>query len=281
MDHPRVVELFEKRHFRCDCPTLSNDLSSSCSLFSPQDILPINDQNKYNHNFSGTFCSCQKSYELQENSENDTMLQCFICQDWFHQLCIKLENMQNFDNLSDTENVYVCSNCIKTLPFLKYYKHLQPFFHEEQPENQILRCPVKFHDSGSETIHESTFFTNDWLDKLCKCDDCIKLYKENDCLFLFPNSDSNEIVDIEAVQNNLNHQSNSKKRPLDFDLFNSSLNAFDQINDHQIKSTLNAAYNDYALKLENFFKQAHLENRIINSDDINEFFENLKKERNK
>ncbi len=64
VDHS-VYELFDKRHFRCDCGTPQTRCncaltpSSSDSGKKMQD----NSDNKYNHNFDGLYCWCNKVYQ--------------------------------------------------------------------------------------------------------------------------------------------------------------------------------------------------------------------------
>lgn len=41
-----------------------------------------NDLNVYNHNFKGLYCVCQRPYPDSENT--DEMIQCIVCEDWFH-----------------------------------------------------------------------------------------------------------------------------------------------------------------------------------------------------
>jgi len=42
-----------------------------------------NIENKYNQNFYGIYCTCGKPYPDPEGDEDD-MLQCAICEDWYH-----------------------------------------------------------------------------------------------------------------------------------------------------------------------------------------------------
>ncbi len=59
-----------------------------CALQSEKDY--ENDQNKYNHNFEGKYCHCDggEVEEVNEDTINpnaNDMLQCLICEDWYHQ----------------------------------------------------------------------------------------------------------------------------------------------------------------------------------------------------
>jgi hypothetical protein len=44
-----------------------------------------NDENKYNHNFSGLYCFCD-----EPESQTDDMVQCVCCQDWCHMAHFKV-----------------------------------------------------------------------------------------------------------------------------------------------------------------------------------------------
>lgn len=44
----------------------------------------LNAENKYNQNFDGVYCTCMRPYPDPEGLDNDEMLQCAICEDWYH-----------------------------------------------------------------------------------------------------------------------------------------------------------------------------------------------------
>ncbi|XP_039284364.1 putative E3 ubiquitin-protein ligase UBR7 [Nilaparvata lugens] len=75
-----LIELYTKRNFRCDC---GNSLfkGKKCSLEPNKEL---NELNSYNHNFRGLYCACERPYPDLEESVPDEMLQCIICEDWFH-----------------------------------------------------------------------------------------------------------------------------------------------------------------------------------------------------
>ena len=47
-----------QRSFRCDCG--NSKYKEPCKLFKEKDI--VNAENKYNHNFRGLYCVCNKPY---------------------------------------------------------------------------------------------------------------------------------------------------------------------------------------------------------------------------
>lgn len=106
-----LVELFNKRKFRCDCGTpnlyrqrepnsasrctrLTEQLTYSkdakpCSLRKPG-FDPQNDANAYNHNFDGGFCYCERGKTYDPEKEDETMFQCIVCEEWLHESCTSL-----------------------------------------------------------------------------------------------------------------------------------------------------------------------------------------------
>lgn len=80
-DH-ELVELQAKRHFRCDCGGAK--FSAQCTLYEKDREGVLNSENIYGRNFNDEYCICGDSYE----PVSDTMLQCLICEDWFHDTCL-------------------------------------------------------------------------------------------------------------------------------------------------------------------------------------------------
>ncbi|KAF7760254.1 hypothetical protein Agabi119p4_10930 [Agaricus bisporus var. burnettii] len=78
------VELFPKRNFRCDCPTTA--ISNQCTLHTK--LEDENTTNVYGQNFKGSFCRCGRPYDAK--TERETMIQCLVCEDWYHESCCNL-----------------------------------------------------------------------------------------------------------------------------------------------------------------------------------------------
>ena len=78
------IELFPKRSFVCDCPTHVGSID--CTLH--KGIVAGNEGNKYGQNFDGTFCRCRRPYDAK--LERETMVQCLMCEDWYHESCLNL-----------------------------------------------------------------------------------------------------------------------------------------------------------------------------------------------
>ncbi|KAJ1919897.1 hypothetical protein H4219_001677 [Mycoemilia scoparia] len=120
-----VIELFSKKNFRCDCgikilrPESSEGSGmGKCELMDRakenQSMDTANENNKYNHNFWGYYCRCDTFYDPE--TEESEMIQCFFCQDWYHDRCIgKMPREESFDS-------YICRECINRHSIL--FKHL-------------------------------------------------------------------------------------------------------------------------------------------------------------
>lgn len=76
-----LIELYTKRNFRCDCGNSKFD-SKQCNLCP--DKITSNEENLYNQNFQGTYCVCSRPYPDPEDPVSDEMIQCIICEDWYH-----------------------------------------------------------------------------------------------------------------------------------------------------------------------------------------------------
>lgn len=77
-----------------------------------------NAENQYNHNFDGVYCTCERPYPDPEDTVNDEMLQCVICEDWYHSRVRYTHNFLyvphvyvtqrvcNFNSISSVKRVY-------------------------------------------------------------------------------------------------------------------------------------------------------------------------------
>lgn len=112
-DGHEFIELYTKRNFRCDCGT-SKILSIRCKLDPMK--MEDNEANTYNQNFSGVYCTCKRPYPDPEDTIDDVMIQCVLCEDWFHcrHLESKVPDVNAFEEM-------ICAACTKRAHFLQYY----------------------------------------------------------------------------------------------------------------------------------------------------------------
>ncbi|GJM98289.1 hypothetical protein PR202_ga15284 [Eleusine coracana subsp. coracana] len=120
-DGHEVVELWTKRKFRCDCgnPKFGDHL---CKLCPDKDS--ENPANSYNHNFKGSYCTCGRPYPDPEAKEQIEMIQCCICEDWFHEGHIGLNSVEEVPRDEEGEPLYedfICHKCSPICSFLKLY----------------------------------------------------------------------------------------------------------------------------------------------------------------
>ncbi|XP_066523403.1 putative E3 ubiquitin-protein ligase UBR7 isoform X2 [Hoplias malabaricus] len=112
-DEHDVVELYTKRNFRCDC---GNEKFGSfkCKLSPEKDGLNI--RNLYNHNYLGRYCSCDRPYPDDNDQVGEEMIQCIVCEDWYHSKHLGC-------SVVDAEELLemVCESCMNRAPFLWTY----------------------------------------------------------------------------------------------------------------------------------------------------------------
>ncbi|XP_046545115.1 putative E3 ubiquitin-protein ligase UBR7 [Haliotis rubra] len=108
-----LIELYTKRFFRCDCGN-SRFPNQKCKLYP--DKKSVNPSNKYNHNFSGLYCICSRPYPDPDDEVDDEMIQCVICEDWYHgrHLGTTVPDNQDYGEV-------VCTDCMKRHDFLWAY----------------------------------------------------------------------------------------------------------------------------------------------------------------
>ncbi|KAL8536346.1 hypothetical protein ACS0TY_011826 [Phlomoides rotata] len=119
-----VLELWTKRGFRCDCGN-SKFGEFFCKLLASKDV--ENSNNAYNHNFKGTYCTCDLPYPDPNVEEQVEMIQCCICEDWFHEEHIGLPSTDKIPKDEDDEHIFedfICQGCAEVCSFLTYYPQL-------------------------------------------------------------------------------------------------------------------------------------------------------------
>lgn len=122
-DGHEVIELWTKRKFKCDCGN-SKFGESFCKLLPSKDI--ENSENSYNHNFKGKYCTCGRPYPDPDAEEQVEMIQCCICEDWFHEEHLGLESTNEIQIPRDEEGepLYedlICHLCSPICSFLNLY----------------------------------------------------------------------------------------------------------------------------------------------------------------
>lgn len=116
-ENHELVELYTKRNFRCDCG--NPKFNSHPCHFTPNKN-DLNEDNNYNQNFSGLYCTCHRPYPDPDSTiEDDEMIQCIICEDWLHSVHLEAA-VPGIDQYSEM----VCKACMDKNEFLHDYSHL-------------------------------------------------------------------------------------------------------------------------------------------------------------
>lgn len=212
LDHD-IVELWNKRNFRCDCgnPKFEN---FTCSL-APKPT--PNEKNLYSDNFKGLYCYCKTEYD----PDKDEMHQCTRCEDWFHHGCIK------FPSPSPTDvETFLCQPCLKICKALLPHRlkipeiesvieetlgkrkreqnepTVQPFKKRKTGEDDAC-CRREISDEEFAAVSElkGVFFPCGWTETLCDCKKCLTLLDEYQFKHLFddPVEDINMMTVDETV----------------------------------------------------------------------------------
>lgn len=109
----KLFELYTKRNFCCDCGN-SKFKNLQCKLFPEK--TKVNPANKYNDNFYGLYCVCKRPYPDPEDEIPDEMIQCIVCEDWFHG-----RHLGAVPPDSGDFHEMVCQACMDRCPFLWAY----------------------------------------------------------------------------------------------------------------------------------------------------------------
>ncbi|KAF7704602.1 putative E3 ubiquitin-protein ligase UBR7 [Silurus meridionalis] len=112
-DTHNIYELYTKRNFRCDCGNSKFGLFK-CKLTADKE--GQNSKNVYNHNFFGRYCSCDRPYPDENDKVGESMIQCILCEDWFHSKHLGCSVVDSEDLLE-----MVCESCMNKAPFLWTY----------------------------------------------------------------------------------------------------------------------------------------------------------------
>ncbi|XP_043119492.1 putative E3 ubiquitin-protein ligase UBR7 [Puntigrus tetrazona] len=108
-----ICELYTKRNFRCDCGN-EKFHGFKCSLLTEK--AGQNVKNSYNHNFFGRYCSCDRPYPDEDDQVNEEMIQCIVCEDWFHEKHLEAAVVDCEDLME-----MICDRCMTRAPFLQTY----------------------------------------------------------------------------------------------------------------------------------------------------------------
>lgn len=260
-----LVELYTKRHFRCDCGN-SKFAGKKCNLDPSKD--PINPENKYNHNFDGLYCICERPYPDPDDTLNDEMLQCIVCEDWYHSKHLECEKGIPADDAYDE---MICAGCMRQNEFLWIYASKYAVFEttevssdkkEESVDIEKLPegCTMPQNNlSNRAATKGSCFWTEGWRSALCVCETCKELYRKKNVMFLLDPTDSVHAYEEAGKINN--HESRYEKGMKAL----ASLGRVEQL-------TAIEEYNNMKERLKRYLQKFAENKKVVREEDIKEFF---------
>jgi len=287
-----LVELYTKRQFRCDCGT--NKFKTYCKLEPKKEQ---NVENKYNQNFAGLYCTCTRPYPDPEDPVEDCMIQCVVCEDWYHGRHTGMGQGGPPDDSTYAE--MVCAGCVARLPFLQFYSGLavtkvvreeDDAVNVEEKEEDIAKesedeCgkvdPVAGHGDGETKLDNNTvssvcpltkpapdthtttsmFLPMGWRSGLCKCSSCSKLYLATKTTFLTEEADTVHYYESQARE---------RKGVLEQGM--EALGQLDRVK--QVEAI--HSYNNMKENLMEYLAKFADNKKVVREDDIKTFFEGMK-----
>lgn len=261
-----LVELYTKRHFRCDCGN-SKFNGKKCNLDASKS--QTNVENRYNQNFDGVYCTCSRPYPDPEASVEDEMLQCIICEDWYHSKHLECEKAVPGDNAYDE---MICAGCMRTHEFLWRYarKHaalgttdLPPDKEtdgtvdvEGKPEGCTMPPKPLANPKGS------CFWVEGWRSSLCTCKSCETMYQKEGLDFLLDPTDSVHAYEEAGKVNRHETQYEKGMKAL------ASLGRVEQLNAIE-------EYNNMKERLKQYLQKFAENKKVVREEDIKEFFSEM------
>ncbi|XP_047737175.1 putative E3 ubiquitin-protein ligase UBR7 isoform X2 [Hyalella azteca] len=98
-----------------------------------QDKMTTNVKNSYNQNFDGVYCTCHRPYPDPEQPDEDEMIQCCVCEDWYHTRHLERENVPAGQDYAEM----ICHLCIAAFPILSNYAALDVSHNESKEANAV------------------------------------------------------------------------------------------------------------------------------------------------
>uniref|UniRef100_A0A3P8ZMK8 Putative E3 ubiquitin-protein ligase UBR7 n=1 Tax=Esox lucius TaxID=8010 RepID=A0A3P8ZMK8_ESOLU len=290
-----LFELYTKRNFRCDCGN-SKFGAMECKLYSDKDQL--NTENKYSHNFFGLYCTCNRPYPDPEDTVEDEMIQCIVCEDWLHGRHLGSPVPESVE-LQEM----VCESCLNKAPFLRiyaahlagplieiqsrdsvYYKKLKAITNIRANANGVPSCKRRHQEmegdlksspplecrlkewTASETVESgAVFWPSAWRTKLCSCVSCKKSYNDAGVSFLLDESDTVLAYENKGKTTEQEQAGAAEGR----DPLMSALNTLGRVQQLEIIH----GYNDMKTELKDFLQRFAAEGKVVTPEDIRQFFE--------
>uniref|UniRef100_A0A0A9XU37 Putative E3 ubiquitin-protein ligase UBR7 n=1 Tax=Lygus hesperus TaxID=30085 RepID=A0A0A9XU37_LYGHE len=285
-----LVELYTKRFFRCDCGNKKFG-ELKCNLAPNKEA--ENEANIYNQNFQGLYCVCSRPYPDPEDEVSDDMIQCCICEDWYHSRHLNTETPGE-ENYAEM----ICESCTKRLGFLQYYSGLivskvgKPQGPSEgsvdvvsvpaedaaktteetiadtptgTKSDKAVECKIK---AGKQNDFKAgaTFWPNNFRSLLCTCPECKEMYADLKVSWI---TDENDTVQAYEEKGKTVGENGSK--PSQYEQGMKALSELNRV--QQIEAILN--YNDLKSNLKTYLAKFAETKKVVREEDIREFFSQM------
>ncbi|KAM7278012.1 hypothetical protein ACFE04_005146 [Oxalis oulophora] len=301
-DGHEILELWTKRDFRCDCGN-SKFGKFSCKLFPNKES--ENTENSYNHNFKGLYCTCGRPYPDPDVQDQVDMIQCCMCEDWFHEEHLGLNSSEEIPRDEEGEPTYedfICKACSTISSFLCLYPQVilstakehdhtvkvsesvsegkKPITGEssekdtgpnQQVKDNTLLSTCILGGNPVDTPFESKplFLIKNWRDIICRCDKCLDMYNQRNVSYLVDKEYS--IAEYETRAKQRREEKIQQQEGAQQNFFNNL--------SHVAKMELLSGIADVKDEFRSFLETTESSKRAITSDDIHQIFDNLKKKR--
>ncbi|XP_040579500.1 putative E3 ubiquitin-protein ligase UBR7 [Lepeophtheirus salmonis] len=265
-----IIELYTKRNVRCDCGN-EKFKDGKCKLYDGKEAL--NSRNKYNQNYKGSYCTCGRPYPDPEDKIPDEMIQCAICEDWYHGRHLDLPLNVSLPSNGDYDDL-VCQNCSteRWKDFWCFYTDFLKRSSQEKSEEESYtegeeskKCPrLKTQDSIDEQFKcKALFFLPGWRSELCKCTDCEDFYSKYNLKFL---------IDVEDSISHFESKSTDKVSD-SYEEGLKALSSWDRVKQVEALSSYNSMKTDLMDYLKTFAEGG----KVVTPEDIKSFFEKMNK----
>uniref|UniRef100_A0A1B0ATL0 UBR-type domain-containing protein n=1 Tax=Glossina palpalis gambiensis TaxID=67801 RepID=A0A1B0ATL0_9MUSC len=333
-ENHELIELYTKRNFRCDCPTermAGNRCRLNANLKQP---IALNENNIYNQNFQGLYCNCHRPYPDPETTVEEFMLQCVICEDWFHSHHLNASSNVTI-KLMEACSEMICGPCMDKHAFLQDYTGLSLSLMEQSVENSEINGSIcddvragkdndydklrndldksisdimnigeaassqtntdepklkrqKLEETTEEqstsktqtgicrrptlkSNYESgpTFWAADWRLNLCRCMNCMDMYKSDKVEFFLDNDDTAKSYEERGMRRAASESS----------AYEQGIQALASINRVQQIDAI-TEYNHMKDRLKEYLHTFVVSKKVVTEEDINRFFNEMRSERN-
>ncbi|KAJ2540277.1 hypothetical protein GGF49_004582 [Coemansia sp. RSA 1853] len=235
---------------------------------------------------SGKFdeCTFDQGYVHQPLTESGEMIQCFVCNDWFHDACIgKVPEEESYSD-------YICRECVGKHAILRYINtnmicgtvvdgkvthieansaiydtstYLDPVEKDdtEEPAKKKTRATGCRQRQDSDVVDAKQpfdlFMVDGWKEHVCTCIDCMREIECSNLEFLIKEEDVVEPEEDESRSESL---------------YESALRQLQTMDRAQAVDAA-AAYHTLSSRLKDYLRPFAASGKVVTNQDIHTFFE--------